>query len=157
MTREEKNRLNAINHVYKNSYAQRGREALHGTFKSGDMWAVCDSYRFIRTKNRPQELPESRGINIEMCIPNDAKHGEKCIMPTAQEIKEYTKAHGFTRVRNPGMIEAFPGWWCNPFYLLDMVQAFPDAVYYKPSNATTALYCESEDGDALLCPVRHSA
>jgi hypothetical protein len=155
MTKKERARQSAMNRVYQN--CPEVYESINGTFKNGDMWAVCDSYRFIRSQNRPQDIPESMGMDLDTVIPCDAKNGSIVYLPTVSEIKEHINAHGLTRVRKPGMIEAIPGWWCNPFYLLDMVQAFPDAVYYKPSNATTALYCECEDGDALLFPVRHSA
>ena len=153
MTKEERNRQKAMTQVYKNVPA--GRDKLRGTFKNGDKWAVCDTYRFIRTKNRPEDIPESMGTDLDLLVSPEMKLGKVVYLPTAEEIKEYTKARGLTRVRNPGQIEALPDWWCNPFYLLDMVQAFPDAVYYTPKNSCTPIYGECEDGDAVLCPVRH--
>lgn len=155
MTREERARQSAMDQIYQN--VPFSREKLNGTFQSGDMWAVCDTYRFIRSKNRPQDIPECMGVNIDALVHDEYRQGEIVYLPTVSEIKEHIKAHGFTRVRKPGQIEALPGWWCNPFYLLDMVKAMPDAVYYKPKNSCSPLYCEAEDGDALLCPVRHAA
>ena len=151
MTREERSRQSAIKAIYQNSISDK----LKGTFQSGDKWAVCDGFRFIRTSNRPKDIPDCTGMDLGRVTEN-VERGKVVCPPSAHEINEFIKERFMTRHRNLLPIEALPGWWCNPFYLLDMVKAMPDAVYYKPKNRLSPLYCESEDGDALLLPVRRA-
>lgn len=80
-------------------------------------------------------------------------------LPSTAKIKnaiaDLKSKYGKEWKRKP--IEALPGWWCNPQYLLDMVQALPGGTARAPKNERSPLYYESEDGDALLLPVRHTA
>lgn len=155
--------LSALKRIYK-SCAASHRESLRGFFPSGDRWALCDGYRFIRLNSKPESIPDAppapEYFNLDGCIPADARDAEPVELPTAAEIKAHIadrKAkHGKKwRTNSDAAIQALPGWWCNPEYLLDMIQALPGGVAYKPGGPFKPLYIESPDGDALLLPVRH--
>lgn len=150
-------RAAAITRVYKAAFAMP-RENLRGCFPSGDKWAICDGHRFIRLNSKPESVPECfGGVDLEKLIPQE--RGEEVELPTAGQIKtaiaELKAKHGKDWKHEP--IEALPGWWCNPQYLLDMVQALPNGKAYRPAKHNAPLYYESDDGDALLLPVRHAS
>lgn len=154
--------LAALNRIYK-SALDNHRENLHGFFPNGDRWALCDGYRFVRVNSKPESIPEApqKGdpLDLSRSIPAGAEDAEIVTLPTVAEIKaaiaDLRSRYGRDWKRNP--IEALPGWWCNAQYLLDMVQALPGGIAYKPEKYCTPLYYKSADGDALLLPVRHSA
>lgn len=149
--------LAAINRIYK-SAASSTAESLHGIYKSDGKWAICDGYRFIRLNVKPESIPECAGADLSRAIPKDAKCGEEVTLPGAAEIKaqiaELKAKYGKGWKYQP--IKVFDGWWCNPQYLLDMVQALPNGKAYRPAKHTSPLYYESEDGDAMILPVRHT-
>lgn len=153
-------RMAAIRRIYK-SAADRNNQKFSGTFPSGDRWAICDGYRFIRLNSKPESIPECMGgIDLDQSIPAGAENAEVVTLPTVTDIKaaiaELKSKYGKDwNYKHP--IEALPGWWCNAQYLLDMVQALPDGTAYAPKNYYSPLYYHSEDGDAVLLPVRHSA
>lgn len=154
-----KGQLAALTNVYKSALSMP-REGLHGAFKSGDRWAVCDGYRFIRVNSKPESIPEADGgVNLDACIPPDVRAADVVDLPNVAEIKaamaDLKAKYGRDWREKP--IEAAPGWWCRPKFLLDMIQALPGGKAYRPKGGTSAMYYESEDGDALLLPVRHSA
>ena len=131
--------------------------SYHGVFPSNDMWAVCDGYRFIKTKEKPSgidlmEPPPNGWIDLDSAI-NKAWDAEMISPPTEDEVKQRIQESGSTR-RRPVIIEPFSGWTCNPHFLLDMIQAMPRATYFKPKSQTSPLYCIGESGDALLLPRR---
>ena len=150
-------RTAALNRIYKNARAI-GRRGLNGVFRSGDKWALCDGHRFVRLFVKPESIPEAEGdpMDLEKCIPEESRYSEAVELPTVAEIKAHMAEHKHKRGRRVSYesIEAFPGWWCNPQYLLDMLAALPGGTAHKPKSAMSPLYYESEDGDALLLPVR---
>ena len=152
--------LAALNRVIKN--VPDYREGLKGLLPSGDRWAVCDGYRFIRVQNKPESIPEAKNpmeLDLDKTVPQGAKDGGEITLPSVAQIKasiaNLRAKHGRDWQRHP--MEAVPGWWCNAQYLLDMVQALPGGVAYQPKNEYTPMYYESAEGDAVLLPVRHSA
>lgn len=148
--------LAAIKRIYKS--ACRGvREEFHGAFKSGEKWAICDGYRIVRLNSKPESIPETKGdLDIERTI-GSARDGEIVALPSVSEVKakiaELKSMYGRTWWTMP--IEPLPGWYCNPQYLLDMLQALPNGRAHLPKNSISPLYYESDDGDALILPVRH--
>lgn len=152
--------LAAVKRIYKSALSMPNA-SLHGATRSGDRWSICDGYRFIRLNSKPESIPEVHGLGFdpEKAIPAGARDAEPVTLPTVAELKEKIAAlkaeHGRAWTREP--IEALPGWWCNPQYLLDMVQALPGGTAYAPAGRVSPLYYESPDGDALLLPVNHRA
>lgn len=148
-------RLTALKRVWKN--ASPYEERLNGIFKSGERWAVCDGYRWIRVNSKPESIPECMcDLDLDKTIPADAKQGEVVELPSAVEIKSFIASHKIRRGKTEPM-EALPGWWCDPQFLLDLIQALPDGKAYRPGKPFAPLYVEAEDGDAILLPVRHTA
>lgn len=155
-------RMAAIKRIYKSASSGR-REDLHGAFRSGDRWALCDGYRFIRLNSKPDSIPEApqKGdpFDLDKCIPQGACYAETVSLPSESAIKaeiaNLKSKYGRDWDRHP--MEALPGWWCNAQYLLDMVQAIPDGVAYKPEKYYSPLYYRAENGeDAMVLPVRHT-
>ena len=137
------------------------RENLRGVFEQSGKWIITDSYRAIRLNEKPEAIPECIGVKSMEDIMDKAKNKaicrEKVELPDIASIKLYIaemKAkHGKDWQRhNP--IEALPGWYCNPQYLLDIMQALPDGTAYRPEKWSDMLYYESEKGDAVLLPVK---
>lgn len=154
-------RLSALNRIYKN--CADSRPSLKGFFPSGDRWAICDGYRFIRLNSKPESIPEApqavKPLDLDKIILADALNSEVVNLPSAAEVKAAIadlKSKYGRDWNNRHPIEALPGWWCNPQYLLDMIQALPDGTAHKPENCYSPLYYHSEDGDAILLPVRHT-
>lgn len=147
-------RLTALKRVWKN--ASPYAEKLNGIFKSGERWAVCDGYRWIRVNSKPESIPECIcDLDLDKTIPADAKQSEVVELPSAVEIKSFIASHKVGRGK-PEPMEALPGWWCDPQFLLDLIQALPDGKAYRPGKPFAPLYGEAEDGDAILLPVRHT-
>ena len=150
-------RTAALNRIYKEARAN-SRKSLHGCFRSGDKWAVCDGHRAVRLNTKPESIPEAEGdpLDLEKCIPEESRYSEAVQLPSVGEIKAHMAEHKRKSKRGVSYesIEALPGWWCNPQYLLDMLAALPGGTAHKPKNAMSPLYYESGDGDALLLPVR---
>lgn len=154
-------RTSALNRIYK-SACSFTRKGFDGVFPSGDRWALCDGYRFVRLNVKPESYPErENAVDLDRAIPAGAADAETVELPTVQEIKAHlaaVKARYGRKWKNyaESHIEALPGWWCNPEYLLDMVQALPGGTAHAPKNSLSPLYYESPDGDALLLPSRHN-
>lgn len=150
--------LAAIKRIYKSACSGSRRE-LHGAFKSGDKWAICDGYRFIRLNSKPESIPETKSdLDIERVI-GSARDGKIVELPSVSEVKakiaELKAMYGKGWNKMP--IEPLPGWFCNPQYLLDMLQALPNGRAHLPKNSTSPLYYESGGGDALVLAVKHNA
>lgn len=150
-------RTAALNRIYKEARAN-SRKSLHGVFRSGDKWAVCDGYRAVRLNTKPESIPEAEGdpLDLEKCIPEESRYSEAVELPTVAEIKAHMAEHKCKRGRRVSYesIEAVPGWWCDPQYLLDMLAVLPGGTAHLPKTNLSPLYYESPDGDALLLPVR---
>jgi hypothetical protein len=150
----------ALNRIYKSACCMT-RKGFDGVFPSAGRWALCDGYRFVRLNVKPESYPERENtIDLEQAIPEASRYSEAVELPTVAEIKAHladVKARFGRKWRNysDSHIEALPGWWCNPDYLLDMVQALPGGTAHLPKNSISPLYYESPDGDALLLPCRH--
>lgn len=148
----------AIKRIFKN--IDPHRENLRGAFEQSGKWIIADWYRAIRLNEKPEAIPECAGVkSIEDTMDkarNEALGCEKVELPDIASIKLYIaemKAkHGKKWKRQP--IEALPGWYCNPQYLLDIMQALPDGTAYRPEKWNDMLYYESEKGDAVLLPVK---
>lgn len=142
----------AIKRIYK-SAARGSRVNLRGVFLSGDRWAICDGNRFVRLNSKPESIPECEGgIDLERAIPADARTADSVALPSVVEVKAFMAEHPKNNRGIYRIMEALPDWWCNPEYLLDMLQALPGGTAHKPKNGFSALYYESPDGDALLLP-----
>lgn len=152
-------RAAAIQRIYRSARGYHN-ERLHGTFRSGDRWAICDGFRYIRLNEKPRSIPETTcDVDLDRVTRPEDREGEPVDLPTVAQIKAHIAekralyGRGWAKQRDAAM-EALPGWWCNPQYLLDMVQSLPGGVAHRPAKALSPLYYDSADGDAVLLPVR---
>lgn len=154
--------LAALKRIYNSLPASR--PAMDGFFRSGDMWALCDGFRFVRLHDKPGSIPEAPGaaggnppIDLEKYAQEALVGAEDVDLPTAGQIKAVIAAekakHGSKKNRWDKW-EALPGWYCDPQFLLDLVQALPGAKAVKAPGAKKPLYLRSENGDGYLLPVR---
>ena len=130
---------------------------LHGAWIGEDgMQYVCDGYRAVR-RNKPVEgLPEAVGMDVREAFwdGGDATLNVKMLdLPTIGELrmciaeqkgmsrKFYDFGDGLPRV--------------NAEYLRDAIEALPNSVaMFNADSPNNAILFRSDDGDALLLPVR---
>ena len=154
--------LAALKRIYNSCPASR--PAMAGFFRSGDMWALCDGFRFVRLHDKPgsiPEAPEAAGgkppIDLEKTAQGAVVGAEEVELPAAGQIKaviaEQKAKHGAKKTYWD-KYEALPGWYCDPQFLLDLVQALPGAKAVKAPGAHKPVYLRSENGDGMLLPVR---
>ena len=90
--------LAALKRIYNSCLASQ--PAMDGFFWSGDMWALCDGFRFVRLHDKPGSIPEApQGagdkppIDLEK-IAHDALVGAEDVeLPTAGQIKAFICAN----------------------------------------------------------------
>lgn len=154
--------LAALKRIYNNCPASR--PDMDGFFRSGDMWALCDGFRFVRLHSKPGSIPEAQPtpgdkspLDLEKLAQEALVGAEDVELPTAGQIKaviaEEKAKHGSKKNRWDKW-EALPGWYCDPQFLLDLVQALPGAKAVKAPGPYKPLYLRSENGDGYLLPVR---
>lgn len=146
-------RISALKRLYKDAKRMRKSEWA-GFMPNGERFVLLSSCRFVRIVDRINSIPmaELQGadpFDPEKVVPKDYADREIVQLPTVAEIKRYMAANG-----NKDRMEALPGWWCNPQFLLDMQTIIPGGVAYKPSSPVDLLYYKTETEDAVLLPVR---
>lgn len=148
-------KLNACKSVIRTTSKSR----LSGAwFDEDDNFCITDGYRAFRFKEKIDSismLPDTvTKLDLKKFF-NDAKQYRKELdLPTIQELKLYIseqKANG-SKIFNFDFGEDKP--MVNAKYLLDLLNAFPDAkkMYYEDTLKPLVVY--SKDGDALLLPIR---
>ena len=154
--------LAALKRIYNSCPASR--PAMDGFFRSGDMWALCDGCRFVRLHDKPGSIPEAPQapgdtppIDLEKTAQQALVGAEDVELPPAGQIKAYIaeqKARHGTKKNRWERYEALPGWWCDPQFLLNLVQALPGAAAVKAPGPYKPVYLKSENGDGLLLPCK---
>lgn len=149
-------KVNAIKNIIKN--APESRPIMKGLFRNGDKWVACDGNRAIRTGTDISSVAhtEEPNFSIERFIPKE--RGETLTTPSVAEVKAFIAERGYTKSNFHGK-EGFclDGYvWVNPFFLLDMLNALPGCVAYKPTSQLSAIYMQSTEtgDDGILLPVR---
>ena len=154
--------LAALKRIYNST--PESRQAMRGFFRSGDMWALCDGFRFVRLHDKPGSIPEApQGagdkppIDLDEYAKQALVDAEDVELPQAGQIKAYIaeqKAKHGGKKNRWERYEALPGWWCDPQFLLDLVQALPGASAVKAPGPYKPVYLKSENGDGLLLPCK---
>ena len=145
----------AVNRIIKNAPEHNN---FHGIFPHGDKFVACDGYRLLRLNADISSLPHVKNdFNVEGAMRNCSADGETIQLPSVAELKAFVaadKAKRKGRDYHPspyclgGMV------WCNPCYLIDMLQALPGCTAYKPETPVAPIYFTAENGDGILLPVR---
>lgn len=137
---------------------------LRGVFKSqfSDMYCVCDGYRLLRLQNDIESLPHVELCSLDdskLIIPSQENRKEEIQLPSIDDVKNFIRLNNCKRskkeMNNAKPYELLPGdWHCNPFYLLDMLEALDSPKAYNPGSSCKPMYFEGVNGDGILMPVR---
>lgn len=153
------------------------RPALQGAFYTSreHFLAVCDGYHAIRlfnsTINPPMLAEGLTPINLDPLFDSAisaAVDPQRIELPTAKELKAYVKME--TAKRRATVSKKYDRDWAplyavsvgptirafNAAYLIDVLEAIPDAAVYASENPKhyDAIYLKGTDGDAIVLPVR---
>lgn len=132
---------------------------------------VCDGYRIFRIapgKHLPLEsMPENLrknipDMNMVFPLPLSAKY-KPVPLPTVNELKTFIALERAKNGRNKELVwdlgEGCP--FVNATYLLDIFAIFPDVTEIFCDTSLNGqfkpVYVRSENGDALLLPIRNTA
>lgn len=135
--------------------------AQHGIYSIGGRYIACDGYRAVSLVSDIPDLPHTeRGFDIRPFIKNAAESSETTVeLPSIHDLKVLIAAENKAAKVNrnhtkaPICISGF--WYCNPKFLLEMLQALPECTAYMPQDAHSAMYFLAPDGsEGILMPVR---
>lgn len=135
------------------------RAELAGIHEQGGRYCITDGYRAFRFS---ADLPSIRRAQVpfdfEKVIPAFGFSCETLPPVSRAEIKEFIAVTGQTRSKPKGAFSPakWPQWYAvNPFYLLDVLDAIPDAVFFMPESYCKPLYfADGAGNDGILLPVR---
>ena len=150
-------RQSALRRILKN--CPSSRPSMAGIFSYGDCFVICDGYRLIRLRNDISSLPHVKNdFDVGTIMQDIDASAEPLQLPRIGELRAYIAAHKVRRGRKM-VCEAYclgDYVWCDPKYLLDMLQALPGCTAYMPKSPISPIYFTEPNGDdGLLLPVRH--
>lgn len=131
---------------------------MRGLFSYEDRFVVVDGYRLIRLQNDISSLPHVKNnFDVASAMKYVGPTAETLQLPTVGELRAFIVAnkirHGKKIIPAPYCLDGFI--WCNPQYLIDMIQALPGCTAYKPKKQVSPIYFETPNGDdGILLPVR---
>lgn len=133
------------------------RPNMCGLFSYGNRFVVVDDYRMVRLKDDISSLPHvENDFDVASVMKGVGPTTETLQIPTIGELRAFMAAHkvkyGKKTIPGPYCLNYFI--WCNPHYLIDMIQSLPGCTAYKPSNPTDPIYFTADNGDGILLPVR---
>lgn len=146
----------AIGRIIKNSR----RDDMQGLFSCDSYFIACDGYRLVRLHSDISSLPHVQNtFDVAYVMKDLRNYGERLCLPTTAQLKAFIAedktVQGGTKhkkyVPSPYLLDNYV--YCNPVYLLDMLQALPDCIAYKPKNPISPVYFSAENGDGILLPV----
>lgn len=134
------------------------RESMRGLFPAGGKFCACDGYRIIRLGADITSLPHvTSDFDVDAILDKAINRldAEKIQLPTVSELKAFIAANP-KKKGLPSRPYCLAGVvWCNPAYLIDMIQALPDCTAYAPARPIDPIYFSASNGDdGILLPVR---
>lgn len=148
--------LAAITRIYKN--CSDTRPNMQGLFARGNRFVICDGYRLLRLTNDISSLPHvENDFNVDSVMNSVDPTAEALVLPTIGELRTYIIEN---KVKHGKKIDIRPYCldgviWCNPKYLIDMLQALPGCTAHKPRSRSSPIYFRAPNGDdGILLPVR---
>ncbi len=148
--------LAAITRIYKN--CSNSRPEMQGIFAYENRFVICDGYRLLRLNSDISSLPHvTNDFDVGSAMKGVGPTEEILKLPTVGELRAFIAAskskHGRKSLLDPYCIDGFV--WCNPQYLIDMIQALPKCTAYKPKKTVSPIYFQAANGDdGMLLPVR---
>lgn len=151
----ERSVIAAVKRIIKN--AKDGRTS--GIFEHAGRFVVCDGHHMVRLNKDITSLP-----HCESSFDTDTPVRGCCTtkglleLPSIRAVKEHmewSKAAYKGRPKNykPRPYPLGDSVYVAPEYLLDMLQALPHCVAYKPEHPLSGIYFKAYGGDGVLCPV----
>lgn len=137
------------------------RDNFKGIFPYNGQFVICDGYRLIRLNADITSLPHVENeFDVDGAMRGVITHGETLNLPRIPDLKAFL-AEEKARKKREGAKNFKLRTYCldgfiyvNPQYLLDMLEALPDAVAYRPGKPASPIYFRADNGDGILCPVR---
>lgn len=155
----------AISRIIKNC----SRAQFTGVFENAGKYCVLDGYRMVRYSAPLDSFPKAPdSLDTERAIGDKSRYNIRLNLPTVKQLKADIKLAkmgnmdiGRIHIEGEGRSIFFLydfGYGLpqvNAKYLIDMLEAMPDAVAYSIENRTASpIYFVSGDNDGLLFPVR---
>lgn len=146
---------NAVGRIVK--HCPDSRPSMCGLFSRGDRFVVVDGYRMVRLKEDISSLPHvENDFDVDAVMKGIGPTAETLQLPTVGELRAFIAAKkvkcGKKMIPGPYCLDGYM--YVNPQYLIDMIQALPGCVAYKPKNQVSPIYFEAPNGDGILLPVR---
>lgn len=144
----------ACKRIYKNLAET---SPLYGVMTAEDMSVVCDGNHGVYLRTASPDLPAakddgSRFVKILRDIEEAPRLGE-LPLPTVKELKTWIKTCPLNHGKH---VESYNlgGMLVNPKYLLDILEALPGCIAYRPKNKISVILFVSGDDRGILGPVR---
>lgn len=156
-------RVNAIKRIIKEAPGYNA--ALQGIFPDAGYFVACSGYHAVRLTSDitsiKHTVPHSFSVDkIFSDIPNKDS-AETLRRPKTSEIKAFCAEKGLRRntCKTPYTPPEWPDWIAvNPYYLLDILEALPEAEIVLPYKLNSIIYFRGEGGEGgeegVLCPIR---
>lgn len=128
------------------------------TLVNGETWyALCDGYRVFRLKDDITSVPHiEKGLSQEAMSKLFADYitpyyDGLLTVPSIADIKAHIAENRSMNVKRPICLDNYI--YVDPEFLLDTLEILPDCRLWKPDKPTKPIYCDADNGDALLLPV----
>lgn len=153
-------RVNAIKRIVKT--AQDYNAAIKGIFQDAGYFVACSGYHAVRLTSDITSIKHTDPYSFSVAkifadIPNKTS-ADVLRRPKASEIKAFCAENGLRRntCKTPYTPPEWPEWIAvNPYYLLDMLEALPEAEIVLPYKLHSMIYFRGGNGeDGILCPIR---
>lgn len=154
----EKNACRIFKNVLKRAAKNTYSNLKFAFFDDKNHYCCTDSYIAIRLNNPIPDIPDTPGKPIDMVkiFPASIANYKELDLPTLPEINamiaedrgKKTKIFTFGTSDDGTRLPA-----CNLEYLKDVLTVFPAARAFC-SGTVSPIYFASDDGDALICPVK---
>ena len=134
-------RQSALRRILKN--CPSSRPSMHGIFSYEDRFVICDGYRLIRLRKDVSSLPHVKNdFDVGAVMKDIDPTAEPLQLPGIGELRAYIAAHKVRRgLRKECKSYCLGGYvWCDPKYLLDMLQALPGCTAYMPQSPISPIY-----------------
>lgn len=136
----------------------------NGVIRSEDWSLVSDGYRIVALRSASLDLPAPTLANSErstrfldyLLKAEDENHGEKIDLPSVKDLKAWIKAETAANGKHGATEYDLGGVWVNPKYLLDMLEALPGCIAFRPENLYKPILFVSGEDRGVLMQVRHT-
>lgn len=128
---------------------------FQGIFAHGEHYCVCNGFQLLRLNDDISSIPHVKNdLDVGAVMnPIISSAAETIQLPNIADLKAYiaaTKPARNEKRKSYSLDVVF----VNPVYLLEMLQALPGCVAYKPKSRLSPIYFKASNGDGILMPTR---